>query len=255
MDSSTQVPPLISFDYMKSQQLTPSRDIDISVNHGLTTIPTTTNSTSGTTSNRKVSKLQIEKSTVQSLSIDDEIDSDFKDNDDKKKNNISIANSTQKIPFMRSCLKIIQNKLIQKFISIPLSIFIFIIIKKIFLHHQSLEYFFTWMEQHPNKGMAVYLIIYPFHMLLFLPGTPLVMGAGYIFKLRFGWLWGVSLCSIITLFGSLIGSMMCFLLGRYCMRSSVRRWSKKYPLFEPIDAGECFVVMRDFDQLGFVILD
>jgi hypothetical protein len=251
MDSSTQVPPLISFDYMKSHQLSPSRDTDISVNHGVTTIPTNTNSTSGTTSNRKISKVQIEKSKPQPSSIDDEIDNDFNDNDDKKKNNISIANAinttpiilTQKIPFMKSCLKIIQNKMIQKILSIPLSIVIFIIIKKVFLHHQSLEYFFTWMEKHPNKGMAAYLIIYPFHMLLFLPGTPLVMGAGYIFKLRFGWLWGVSLCSIITLFGSLIGSMMCFLLGRYCMRSSVRRWSKKYPLFDPIDAGESFFVL------------
>ncbi len=136
--------------------------------------------------------------------------------------------------------KILSNSILQKVISIPLSLLLFILFKKIFLSHHTLEYFFTWMEQHPNKGMAAYFIIYPFHMLLFLPGTPLVMGAGYIFKIRFGWLWGVSLCSVITLFGSLIGSMMCFLLARYCMRGTVRRWSKKYPMFDPIDAGEFF---------------
>lgn len=135
-------------------------------------------------------------------------------------------------------LRIAQNSIVQKFLSIPISIFIFILVKKIFFQHKSLEFFFTWMEKHPNKGMAAYLIIYPFHMLLFLPGTPLVMGAGYIFMIRFGWLLGVSLCSVVTLFGSLIGSIWCFLLGRYCMRSSVRRWSKKYPLFDPIDAGK-----------------
>lgn len=137
------------------------------------------------------------------------------------------------------CLKIIRNQLLQKLLTIPISIIVLFILKKIFAQHKSLEYFFIWMEQHPNKGMAAYLIIYPFHMLVFLPGTPLVMGAGYIFMIRFGWFWGVSLCSIITLLGSLIGSIMCFLLGRYCMRSSVRRWSKKYPLFDPIDAGTC----------------
>mmetsp|Transcript_5696 Transcript_5696/g.7005 ORF Transcript_5696/g.7005 Transcript_5696/m.7005 type:complete len:451 (+) Transcript_5696:87-1439(+) len=134
-------------------------------------------------------------------------------------------------------LKIIKNPMVQKIISIPVTLCIFLIVKKVFLQPKSLEYFFTWMEHHPNKGMAAYLIIYPFHMLLFLPGTPLVMGAGYIFKIRFGWVWGVSLCSIITLFGSLIGSIMCFLLGRYCMRGMVRRWSKKYPMFDPIDSA------------------
>ncbi len=135
-------------------------------------------------------------------------------------------------------IKLLSNSILQKFLSIPLTILFFLIIKKLFLNHDSLETFFTWMERHPNKGMAAYLIIYPFHMLLFLPGTPLVMGAGYIFKIRFGWLWGVSLCSIITLFGSLIGSIMCFLLARYCIRGTVRRWSKKYPMFDPIDAGK-----------------
>jgi hypothetical protein len=131
-----------------------------------------------------------------------------------------------------------QNSLVRKLLSMIFSLFFIIIIKKVIGHHKELEYFFTWMEQHPNKGMAAYFMIYPFHMLFFLPGTPLVMGAGYIFKIRFGWLWGVTLCSLITLLGSLIGSVMCFLLGRYCFRSSVRRWSKKYPLFDPIDAGK-----------------
>ena len=153
------------------------------------------------------------------------------------KNNNTLLQQTIQIP-KQYVLKILSNSIVQKVITIPLSLLLFILFKKIFLGHHSLEYFFTWMEQHPNKGMAAYLIIYPFHMILFLPGTPLVMGAGYIFKIRFGWLWGVSLCSVITLFGSLIGSIQCFLLGRYCMRGTVRRWSKKYPLFDPIDAGE-----------------
>ncbi len=145
-------------------------------------------------------------------------------------------------PFLRIpkkiVIKTIQNPMVQKLISLPLTVCLFLVVKKVFLHPQSLENFFKWMEHHPNKGMAAYLIIYPFHMVLFLPGTPLVMGAGYIFKIRFGWVWGVGLCSIITLLGSLVGSIMCFLLGRYCMRGTVRRWSKKYPMFDPIDAGK-----------------
>jgi len=73
------------------------------------------------------------------------------------------------------------------------------------------------------------------HMVLCLPGTPLVMGAGFVFKVQYGWLAGVAFCSIVTLLGSLLGSVICFLLGRYCFRTSVRRYSKKYPIFEPID--------------------
>jgi len=134
--------------------------------------------------------------------------------------------------------KIIRNSILRKISTMPLSILIFLLFKRYFLNPSVLESFFAWMETHPNKGMAAYLIIYPFHMLLLIPGTPLVMGAGYVFKLRFGWLWGVAICSFITLLGSLIGSVMCFLLGRYCMRGIVRRWSKKYPMFEAIDAGE-----------------
>lgn len=248
MESSA-VPPLVSFDYMKTMhQLTPS---------------------SPAIENRKVkSKMEKEKLSPSSSVHDDDsnaseerksksiharrkIKSSNKQNhntmtpmeiDDLQSPSKNTASSSQLQSIVqrpaKCCAKTVQNKMVQKFLSIPITIGIFLIIKKIFLHHQELEYFFTWMEQHPNKGMAAYLLIYPFHMVLFLPGTPLVMGAGYIFKIRFGWLWGVSLCSIITLFGSLIGSIQCFLLGRYCMRSSVRRWSKKYPLFEPIDAGK-----------------
>ena len=94
------------------------------------------------------------------------------------------------------------------------------------------------MHNHPIRGIILYVFIYPLHMVLLLPGTPMVLGAGYVFKSLFGWLMGVTICSIFTLLGSLFGSLLCFLLGRFWLRSWVRRWRKKYPMFEAIDAGE-----------------
>jgi len=128
----------------------------------------------------------------------------------------------------------VQNPLVQKLLSLIGSIVIIILIKKL-MRPGLLHEFLIWMENHPIKGLIAYLIIYPLHMVLILPGTPLCMGAGFVFKVQYGWLVGVSFCSIVTLFGSLLGSLMCFLLGRYCFRTSVRRWSKKYPIFDPID--------------------
>ena len=127
-----------------------------------------------------------------------------------------------------------QNPLVQKLLSLVGSIVIIILIKKL-MRPGLLHEFLIWMENHPIKGLVAYLIIYPLHMVLILPGTPLCMGAGFVFKVQYGWLVGVSFCSMVTLFGSLLGSLICFLLGRYCFRTSVRRWSKKYPMFDPID--------------------
>ena len=127
-----------------------------------------------------------------------------------------------------------QNPLVQKLLSLVGSIVIIVLLKKL-MRPGLLHEFLIWMENHPIKGLVAYLIIYPLHMVLILPGTPLCMGAGFVFKVQYGWLVGVSFCSMVTLFGSLLGSLICFLLGRYCFRTSVRRWSKKYPMFDPID--------------------
>jgi len=130
--------------------------------------------------------------------------------------------------------RIWNNPIVQKLTSLLGSVMIIILIKKL-LRPSVLKQFFIWMEHHPLQGLLAYLIIYPLHMVLLLPGTPLVMGAGFVFKVQYGWTAGVLFCSLVTLFGSLVGSILCFLLARYCMRSAVRRWSKKYPLFDPID--------------------
>lgn len=130
--------------------------------------------------------------------------------------------------------RIWKNPILQKILSLIGSLMFVFIIKKA-LKPSLLKGFLIWMEHHPYRGLLAYLCIYPLHMVLLLPGTPLVMGAGFVFKVQYGWVLGVAFCSLVTLFGSLMGSVICFLLARYCIRSTVRRWSKKYPVFDPID--------------------
>eukprot|EP00979_Chaetoceros_neogracilis_P000596 scaffold141_cov238-Chaetoceros_neogracile.AAC.6 len=91
-----------------------------------------------------------------------------------------------------------QNPLVQKLLSLIVSI-LFVLLLKRLMKPSLLHEFLIWMENHPIKGLVAYLIIYPLHMVLILPGTPLCMGAGH------------------------------------CFRKAVRRWSKRYPIFDPID--------------------
>lgn len=140
------------------------------------------------------------------------------------------------------------HPLIKKIGPIIITVVIFAVIKH-FLHPGVLTNFLMWMEAHPMQGIAAYTCIYPLHTVLLLPATPMVMGAGYIFKVQYGWVGGVCLCTFVSLVGSFFGSLVAFFLGRYCMRSSVRKWSRKYPMFDAIDAGKYNGwPMRNFDR-------
>lgn len=130
----------------------------------------------------------------------------------------------------------LSHPVIKKISPIILTVIILLVSKRI-LRPGVLSQFLLWMELHPIQGIIAYTCIYPLHTILFLPGTPMVMGAGYIFKVQYGWIGGICLCTFVSLLGSFIGSLIAFLLGRYCMRSTVRKWSRKYPIFDAIDAA------------------
>jgi len=56
-----------------------------------------------------------------------------------------------------------------------------------------------------------------------------------VYKVAYGWAGGVVMATFTSMAGSLFGSCSCFLLGRYIMRDRVRKWGRKYPLFDSID--------------------
>jgi len=96
--------------------------------------------------------------------------------------------------------------------------------------------FLQWVQQHPAQGLIWILLAMSVAVIFMIPiGTPLTLGCGYIYKGAYGWRLGVLLATFISMLGSAVGAVCCFLLGRYLMREQVRKWIRKYPLFDAID--------------------
>ncbi|KAL7547087.1 hypothetical protein ACHAWF_010398 [Thalassiosira exigua] len=95
--------------------------------------------------------------------------------------------------------------------------------------------FLLWVKEHPGSGAAAFVVVYGACVALLLPGTPLTLGGGYVYKVSYGWSGGVAMATLTSMAGSLLGSVSCFVMGRYVMRERVRKWGRKYPLFDAID--------------------
>ncbi|KAL7463135.1 hypothetical protein ACHAXS_003514 [Conticribra weissflogii] len=103
------------------------------------------------------------------------------------------------------------------------------------LGEHPLRSFLLWVKSHPFAGAAAFILVYGMFVALLLPGTPLTLGGGYVYKISYGWVAGVGMATLTSMLGSLCGSCFCFVLGRYVMRERVRKWGRKYPLFDAID--------------------
>lgn len=107
-----------------------------------------------------------------------------------------------------------------------------------FLRPAFAERFLQWVQDHPLKGIVAFFLVIATAVVLMIPiGTPLTVGCGYIYKGAYGWKLGLMLATLVALGGSALGAVICFLLGRYLMREQVRKWVRKYPLFDAIDMG------------------
>ena len=155
--------------------------------------------------------------------------------DDKKSTTVAVAATTSSSPSSASLKK--------RIIMIFMAIIILIIIhdtknsppeKRLFGAHR-IEKFLLWVKENPGNGAAAFVLVYGTCVVLLLPGTPLTLGGGYVYKVTYGLAGGVTISTVLSLAGSLIGSCTCFVLGRYIMRDRVRKWGRKYPLFDSID--------------------
>jgi hypothetical protein len=105
--------------------------------------------------------------------------------------------------------------------------------------------FLMWVQAHPSKGALGVLLLIAVTVIFMIPlGTPLTLGCGFIYKSAYGWKLGLTIATSVSMAGSALGSVTCFLLGRYLMRDQVRTWIRKYPLFAAIDVGK----MRNSDD-------
>jgi len=96
---------------------------------------------------------------------------------------------------------------------------------------------------------------------LFLPGTILTLGAGFVFSKAFGLGGGVALGSLSVFIGASLGAIASFLLGRYLLREQIEKLSKKYVVFQAIgnalkDKGlKIFILLRLSPIIPFNVIN
>jgi len=100
-----------------------------------------------------------------------------------------------------------------------------------------IEDFLQWVEDNPAAGVFALIGVYFIATVLFVPGSLLTLGAGFVFGNRLGLGLGVLLASVAVFFGAAFGAIGAFLLGRYLLRDSIHKLSQKYPVFQAIDSA------------------
>lgn len=103
---------------------------------------------------------------------------------------------------------------------------------------KQINIFLLWVQDNPALGGLVFILAYATCVVLLLPGTPLTLGCGYVYKVSYGWTLGLTIGTVLSTSGSLLGSVTSFLLGRFVLRAKVRNWGRKhYPLFDILDGA------------------
>lgn len=106
--------------------------------------------------------------------------------------------------------------------------------------------FLEWIELNPIAGFFVFMVVYFFATVFFVPGSILTLGAGFVFANAFGLGIGVLMGTISVFCGAGSGAIAAFLLGRFLLRDWVSGFSKKYAIFEALDVA--------FEEKGFRIM-
>jgi len=103
--------------------------------------------------------------------------------------------------------------------------------------------FLTWVQQNPALGLGAILIVIAGAVVSLIPiGTPLTLACGYIYRGVYGWKLGLFVSTVVSMAGSALGAVICFLLGRYLIKDTVKRWVRNYPLFDAIDVGKYIIL-------------
>jgi uncharacterized membrane protein YdjX (TVP38/TMEM64 family) len=107
--------------------------------------------------------------------------------------------------------------------------------------------FLEWIEDNPALGFFAFMLVYFVATILFVPGSLLTLGAGFVFANVFGLGTGVLLGAMSVFFGASSGAIAAFLLGRFLLRDwVVQGLTQKYSLFYALDAA--------FEEKGFRIM-
>ena len=99
----------------------------------------------------------------------------------------------------------------------------------------AIDSFLSWIEDNPIPGFFAFMVVYFVATVLFVPGSILTLGSGFVFANAFGLGPGVLIGSLSVFFGASAGAIVAFILGRYLLREWVKGLTKKYAVFEALD--------------------
>jgi len=133
------------------------------------------------------------------------------------------------------CRKIPPAKAITALAFIGLVIFVIIDYQTNGYVRDFISNFLVWVESNPAKGVFAFMAVYIVATVLFVPGSILTLGSGFVFANAFGLGIGVLLATVAVFVGASIGALMAFLLGRYLLRNWVKTLTHKYKIFQAID--------------------
>eukprot|EP00979_Chaetoceros_neogracilis_P010827 scaffold2612_cov267-Chaetoceros_neogracile.AAC.20 len=97
--------------------------------------------------------------------------------------------------------------------------------------------FLQWVEDNPAEGVFAFVGVYIIATVLFIPGSILTLGAGFVFGNAFGVGLGATLACVAVFCGASLGAIAAFLLGRYLLREPIQKFSLKFPVFHAIDSA------------------
>ena len=95
--------------------------------------------------------------------------------------------------------------------------------------------FLEWIQLNPVPGLFVFILVYFAATILFIPGSILTLGAGFVFAMAFGLGLGLLLGTLAVFVGASAGAILAFLIGRFLLRGWVTRLTKKYTIFQALD--------------------
>ncbi len=79
-----------------------------------------------------------------------------------------------------------------------------------------------WIQENSLEGSGILIVIYVLFTILFIPGSLLTLGIGFIYSYSTGNLWlGTLLGTLIVFIGSNLGAVLAFLLSRYLFKEAV----------------------------------
>ena len=96
---------------------------------------------------------------------------------------------------------------------------------------------------------------------IFIPGSLLTLGAGFVFASAFGLGAGVVLGTLVVFVGASLGALLAFCLGRYLLRDQALKLTRKYAFFEALDAAlaanglKIFVLLRLSPIIPFNVIN